>query len=1097
MFRSAGARTRRVRMAFRRPGERTGNGFARANGVVVSVLLWFSPWAKMLEGTCKMAWTMARRSAAWKQWGSVTAVLTALLAGGPEAGWGQAKPDAAALDEVKRLNDEIIKLYGAGKYDPAITLAERTLAIVEKAFGPDDLEVATSLNNLGLLYKAKGDYERAEPFYQRALATLEKVLGTDDGKVATSLNNLAALYYAKGDYGRAEPLYQRALAIMAKAFGTDHLDVAILLDNLALLYKTQGDYARAEPLYQRALAIWEKARGNDHPDVAVSLNNLAALYDTRGDYARAEPLYLRAIAIWEKALGKDNPHLATSLNNLGLLYKAKGDYVRAKALYHRALAIREKALGLGHLDVAQSLSSLAVLYSSSGDYTHAHLFFLTALDITERALGKDHPQVATSLDNLATLYAAKGDYARAEPLYQRALAIWEKVRGKDHPDVALSLNNLAELYRAKSDYARAEPLYQRALAVWEKALGPDHPNVAALLHNRSVLHWAQNDVHLALQALERGISIEDRNATRELAVGTDEQRRAYMQQLGVTTKVTISLHIQLASSVENAKHLALRTILRRKGLVIDAMANSFGNLRERLSADDQNKFDEWNSLTTQYSALMQRGPDKQPLEAFQALVQDVNEQRQKLENDLSFASKDLQGQLTPVTIEQVQAALPEGAALVELYWYEPFNPKATGTENPWGTPRFVAYVLHRDGTIDFADLGEAKPIEDAAQALRDLLPRDAADPKPAAQRLHQLVMAPIQKLLGNTRHIYLSPDGALALVPFEALIDETGHYLVESFAITYLSSGRDLVRRSNSAPSREADTVFAGPDYEAGTKPETRPRYRFEPLRYAKAEAKAIASLVPGTSSREGAAATEAALKALHAPKILHISTHGFFEKDLPALHEPPRDAFQIKMRPPPPVENALLRSGLAFAGANRSGLGKEDGLLTALEASKLDLWGTKLVVLSACNTGNGQVENGDSVYGLRRAFAIAGAETVVMSLWQVEGRATTDLMKSYYQGLAKGGGRAEALRQAQLAMLHGTERSHPSYWASFIVSGDDRSMEGRPVEPSFGRINRGGCGGACAMGASEGIELDGFLGIVLIGAIAAMRRRNHFSSVA
>jgi CHAT domain-containing protein len=352
-------------------------------------------------------------------------------------------------------------------------------------------------------------------------------------------------------------------------------------------------------------------------------------------------------------------------------------------------------------------------------------------------------------------------------------------------------------------------------------------------------------------------------------------------------------------------------------------------------------------------------------------------------------------------------------------------------------------------------------------------------------------MAPIQKLLGKTRHIYLSPDGALNLVPFDALVDENGHYLVESLAITYLPSGRDLVRMGNSAPSRQAATIFAGPDYETGKNPETRPRHQFSPLRYAKEEARSVAASMRGTSTLEGATATEAAIKALHAPKILHISTHGFFDEDLPALHEAARHAFQMQLRPPAPVENALLRSGLAFAGANRSGVGNEDGVLTALEASQLDLWGTKLVVLSACETGKGQAENGDGVYGLRRAFGIAGAETVVMSLWQVDGRATGDLMKSYYQGLSKGDGRAESLRQAQLAMLASPERAHPHYWASFIVSGDDRSMEGHAIDTSLGRVKpgAGGCG-ACEIGVAQETATFCWLSVLMTGAMMGARRR-------
>jgi CHAT domain-containing protein len=354
------------------------------------------------------------------------------------------------------------------------------------------------------------------------------------------------------------------------------------------------------------------------------------------------------------------------------------------------------------------------------------------------------------------------------------------------------------------------------------------------------------------------------------------------------------------------------------------------------------------------------------------------------------------------------------------------------------------------------------------------------------------VIAPIQKLLGKTRHVYLSPDGALSLVPFGALIDSDEHYVAETMSITYLMSGRDVVRMGNRT-SQQPPAVFAAPNYGISSPNASR---HFAPLQAGSGEGLDVWDKLPNAKFYDGDRATEQRLKALHGPSVLHISTHRFFDKNLAALHEPSHDA-SFDMRPSPPVENALLRSGIAFAGANHGGTEGEDGLLTALEASQLDLWGTKLVVLSACETGMGQAENGDGVYGLRRAFAMAGAEAVVMSLWQVDANATTDMMKSYYQGLSGGGGRAEALRQVQLAMLSRRDTAHPHYWASFIVSGDDRSIEGRPVEPTFGRITRGGCGGACAIGTHETTGDAVWHGVLLSGALIGLRRRATGSSEA
>ncbi len=419
------------------------------------------------------------------------------------------------VNTATSLNN-LAELYRAqGRYAEAEPLCKRALAIREKALGPDHPDTATSLNNLALLYQNQGRYAEAEPLYKRALAIREKALGPDHPDTAQGLNNLAGLYHSQGRYAEAEPLYKRALAIRDSTLGPDHPDTATSLNNLAELYRAQGRHAQAEPLCKRALAIREKALGPDHPDTATSLNNLAGLFQDQGRYAEAEPLYKRTLAITEKALGPDHPDTANSLNNLAVLYVAQGRYAEAEPLCKRALAIREKALGPDHPSTASSLNNLAGLYRAQGRYAEAEPLCKRALTIREKALGPDHPNTATSLNNLATLYEAQGRYGEAEPLFKRALVITEKALGPDHPETARSLNNLAGLYRAQGRYAEAEPLYKRALAINEKALRPDHPNTATSRNNLALLYRAQGR-YAEAEPLYKGAL-----AIREKSLGPD------------------------------------------------------------------------------------------------------------------------------------------------------------------------------------------------------------------------------------------------------------------------------------------------------------------------------------------------------------------------------------------------------------------------------------------------------------------------------------------------------------------------------------------------------------------------------------------------
>jgi CHAT domain-containing protein/Tfp pilus assembly protein PilF len=943
-----------------------------------------------------------------------------------------------------------------GAYERAEPLHQRALAIREKHLGSGHPDVAKSLNALALLAQAKGDYDRAESFFQRALTIRERVLGPTHRDVATSLNNLALLYQARGDYDRAEPLYQQALAIKETALGPDHPAVATSLNNLAELYRERGDALHAEPLYQRALAIKEKALGPDHPAIATSLNNLAELYRERGDMQRAEPLYQRALAIKEKALGPDHPAVATSLNNLAELYRERGDVQRAEPLYRRALSIREKSLGESHPDVAVSLHNLAELYREQADYDRAEPLYQRALTITEEVLGPTHPEVARAVNNLALLNQSKGNYSRAESLYLRAVTVTENAFGAEHPDVAIPLNNLALLYQMRGDPARAEPLYQRALQIFEKSFGPEHPAVATALSNLAELYRERGDISRAVSLLTQATDIREQNLAIILAGGSEHDKATYMALLSGETDSAVSLHTQAAPQNIQALRLAVTTVLRRKGRVLDAMTDSIAALRGRMDPEDRALLDDLAAIHSQLAAEVLRSGKTDPSQRLIRLDK-LEARARELEAAISARSAAFKAQAQPITIEHVQQAIPEGAALVEWVSFVPFTPETSKNRQRTGQRRYVAYVLRSKGDPTWVDLGEAALIDRQIAQLREALsdPR-RIDARKLAQALEERVTRPIRKLLGQTREVFVSPDGALNLIPFGALVDEDNRYLIERFSFTYLTTGRDLLRLQVKTPTQQRPLIIANPDFDgtaiatAGSQQQDNPgtgsaelpkllTARFNALPGTEDEAKALEARLKRATVLRQAQATETALKRVHGPPILHIATHGFFLMDQKHKALPNPQVIRYEDNLPVRsvhIDNPLLRSGLALAGANQHQERDDDGVMTALEVAALDLWGTKLVVLSACETGVGDVQHGEGVYGLRRALVIAGSETQVMSLWKVHDAPTRDLIESYYGRLMAGNGRSEALRQAQLAMLSQPHRKHPYYWASFITSG-------------------------------------------------------------
>ncbi|BBD62071.1 peptidase-like protein [Nostoc sp. HK-01] len=1004
-------------------------------------------------------------------WMVAGAMTTGLLLSMPVTGIAQQQNSAysqeqpAALKEAEELNQQVIKLYKEGKYSTAIPLAKQALDIREKVLGKEHPLVATSLNNLAELYRIQGEYQQAEPLYQRSLAIREKILGKEHPDVATSLNNLAVLYDSQGKYQQAEPLYQRSLAIWEKVLGKEHPLVATNLNNLAELYRRQGKYQQAEPLYQRSLAIREKVLGKKHPDVANSLNNLAVLYNAQGKYQQAEPLLLRALAIREQVLGKEHPDVAVSLGNLAELYKAQGKYQQAEPLYLRSLAILEKVLGKEHPLVANSLNNLAALYRAQGKYQQAEPLYLRSLAIRKKVLGKEHPLVANSLNNLAELYKAQGKYQQAEPLYLRSLAIRKKVLGKEHPDVATSLNNLAELYKAQGKYQQAEPLYLRSLAIREKVLGKEHPFVATSLNNLALLYQAQGDITLATDFLRRGLEVQAQNLNLIFAVGSEKSKQDYIRTFSGTTDATVSLSLQEARNNPAAASLALTTVLRRKGLVLDAVADNIQILRAQLdkNPETQKLFTQWLQVQQQLSALVYSQPDKQTANLKTQLEQ-LEAEREKLEAAISTKSAEFRQQTQPVELAAIQAKIPKDAALVEIVQYEPFNAKAKTNAQKWGKPRYGAAVLRSTGEPKWADLGEAAEIDQLAIDFRAALATGRTFKK-LARTLDEKLIAPIRPLLGDANHILVSPDGQLTLIPFEALKDEQDKFLIQRYAFSYLTSGRDLLRFGSNNNNASAPVVLADIDYDnqkqtvasaktSGSRGLQNRRSGdlanliFDPLANTKDEAAAIKKVLPNAKLLLGKDATETAVKQLQSPSILHLATHGFFIAD---IEQNLNASLDLELTPRQPkileVENPLLRSGLALAGFNKrkqATNNDDDGVLTALEIAGLDLRSNQLVVLSACDTGKGDIKVGDGVYGLRRALVIAGSQSQVLSLWQVNDEATKELMVKYYQNLQAGKGRHEALRAAQLELLNSQEYKEPYYWAAFVPSGNWTPLNNR-----------------------------------------------------
>ncbi len=973
--------------------------------------------------------------------------------------------DCAVIQVEQRGVDVAVQLLGSDNN----VVAEADDAIGTQ--GTEKLEiVADHPGSYTIAVKPK--WKIANSAYQIRLAEVRPATSLDRSLYEVrQLRAKAKQFWSVDKNSEAFPLEQQALTLAQQALGPDDAYVGIVTRELADITNDKGKPAEARPRFERALEVLTAKLGAEHPQTMLVKSRLGAVCIVLGDMSKADELLSQALESEENAFRGDNPMVAATLKSLAILHRERGDFGKARDENLRGLAIMEH-LGLTEQDFyGDMLNNMAIVYEDLGELDKAQTYLERDLAFDQKHYGPESPRLSIVLNNLGVMARKRKDYPAAEKYYQRSLAIKQKLLGPEHPEYAAVLMNLGNVYASEGDYRKALDNHLRALKIFEIDLAPGEFPPIFSLANVAKDYAVLGDFANANRVQARLEAAVEANMALNLAIGSERQKLLFLDLMAQRTERAVSLDLQLEPGDSQAAATAVTALLQRKGRVLDATTDTLAALRKHSDPQDQALLDQLKEASTQFARVALRGPQKQQsAEDYRKSLHDLLERKETLENLISHHNEEFRAQSQPVTLAAVRSAIPADSALLEFVAYRPFNPKAQTDAEQFGELHYGVYVLSRDAAPAGVDLGDAKTIDARVEKFRSAL-RDPSrtDVQQLGRAVAEKVFQPFQSLVSGDKRLLISPDGQLDLVPFDALADAQGRYLVERFSITYLTTGRDLLRmqvpRSNgTAPVIVADPWFGEPKgalVANAAIPQAKPaqartarrsvttgaNFRslyFAPLEGTKAEAVAIHSLFPDARVLTGTQASEAALEQLSSPEILHIATHGFFLQDRSRQVNGPAGGNRAPGGISADPENPLLRSGLALSGANLVEDGKGEGILTALEASNLDLWGTKLVTLSACDTGVGEVKNGEGVYGLRRSFFLAGAETLVMSLWPVSDYVTREMMTAYYTGLKKGLGRGEALRQAELAMMKRKGRRHPFYWASFIQSGEWANLDGQ-----------------------------------------------------
>lgn len=905
---------------------------------------------------------------------------------------------------------------------------------------------ATAASDTGMSAEAEWACQMAGDLYVR----LE---GAKSRSYIVSLSALSAIYTRAGFYDEASTSASLAWQLSQEVGGLDVADEAGLLVNLGGARSHRGLFDESADFYERACTLL--APLDDHAEqYALALNNLGAANVKQGRVAEAQAQLKKALALRQRVLGDTHPGVADTLMNLAHLASDLHRWAAALSLYEEALEIRRATWpALDHPLTAQSMSSLANALHWSGEVEVATQLGEEALAMRRRLFSDvAHNDLAESLNNVAHMHAVAGRFEQAEQLWMESVAVMQAAVGYDFPELAKSFDNLAQLYSAQGDYEQARPAAQAAVRIASGSLGEGHQEVAAHLGTLGVVRAMAGDRAGALDSLRDAIRIQDAAFWRVARMSSAHGRAIYAT--GTRGVADAFLSVLFSGDRELSPEEVVEAadlILRRKRLEGETLAVQ----REALRSDRHRELEGLARALADARgeiARLELSGDRGDPEGYERALLEVGLAQEQIETELAarIPELDLGPLLESISAEGVRSRLSGGTALVEIIRIDDLDldlrPGAERYGQRRAGSRYIAMVLRSDLAVPQAvSLGDADAIDQMIDGFRAAIITGSSELRVGAALRGELLDRLIP-LVGEASRVYLAPDGDLFELPFDALPIDGGRRLIDLWEITYLATGRDLLRTvAGSSADAGAPLVVADPDFDLGDTGTTgsRPAFdcsalSFEPLEGTRREAQRVAAALE-VEALVGPRAVESAVKGRRSPRVLHIATHGFFlppDSDLGG--DEPSDGGALS-RPMPP--NPLLRSGLVLAGARtwcRGGIctdEAEDGVLTAEDVASLDLFDTGLVVLSACESGLGQIQTGEGVHGLRRAFELAGAQTVVMSLWKVGDEVTETLMGQFYDALVGGLEPASALRQAQTA-LRVEHPDRPFVWAAFVCQG-------------------------------------------------------------
>ncbi len=825
--------------------------------------------------------------------------------------------------------------------------------------------------------------------------------------------DIGEMYYATNAYDLAQASFFIALGILELEGNRTNLMYPRVIADLGMLYNGMGRYDLAMEFTKRALESRKKLRGENSIDYAASLNNLAVLFKNMGDFNEAETKLNETLKINEKVSGQSSMAYAITLNNRGVLFQNLGRYEEAEMDIKECLSVAADNMSTKSLKYARFQTNLGLLYQQQKKYNEAEKIFESAINAVSRnplKSKKSNPDYAHLLEIKASLYMEIEKYEEAEKLLIEALAVYEKKFGKSFSGYGLAEARLGALYRNQGNLKDASTRLNSAQRILKNTYGENHPHYVEAITELALVNWQQGNIDEADTYFKQSISQSLKFVQEYFAPMSDIEKAAYWKTLRPRFEkyfaFTASVGSENGKVVENALNYRLAT----KAMLLSSTTKVKSSI---LNSGDSELIDSYYAwLDNKRQLALYYSMSKEDLKVQKVNTDSIAQVTNQLEKELSQKSgifSDAYDSKTPV-LADVQAKLKVGEAAVELV--------RVGYSTDKNPTKYMALVV-TPNSIKLVVL----PNGDQLETRYFKYYKNAIKLKRKDTYSYTQFWEPIAAELNGINAIYLSSDGVYNQLSVNSLESPNGTYVLDDLSILNVSSLRSLVGENDAVSAQKIAVLLGNPTYGSA---------EIDPLPGTGKEIATISSILKSSGYKstiyQSTVATEANIKAVKSPKLLHIATHGFFIADVKADNN---KVFSVPLNNI--NENTLLRSGLLLANAGKAE-GSNNGVLTAYEAMNLDLTNTDLVVLSACETGLGDIMSGEGVYGLQRSFEVAGAKAVIMSLWKVDDAATQLLMTSFYKNWMQSKNKLASFRKAQKTLK--ASYPEPYYWGAFVMQG-------------------------------------------------------------